>query len=120
MHLGGDCGGPYPFGLVPVKLESDWRRTTYRGLKTRRDGEEGSRIGRAKGVIVMARPAQKLLEDRMLRTYVRGLVHADTVQTRTPSVGPEERTCAHCGQRSVFRLDPDGVWTTCSSCGRYA
>jgi hypothetical protein len=68
----------------------------------------------------MARPAQMLREDQRVRTYIRGLVHAGAVRTSARSPHPEARTCAHCGQWAMFRLDPEGVWTTCSSCGRYA
>jgi hypothetical protein len=73
-----------------------------------------------RGVILMARPAQVLQEDRLLRTYIRGLVHEGGRATPSRSPGHEARTCAHCGQWTLFRLDPDGVWTTCSACGRYA
>jgi hypothetical protein len=68
----------------------------------------------------MARPALELHDDRLLRTYLRGLVNEGAHRSPARSPGEEMRTCAHCGRWTLFRLDPDGVWTTCSSCGRYS
>ena len=36
------------------------------------------------------------------------------------SPGHQVRTCAQCGERSRFRLDPEGTWAVCETCGRYA
>jgi hypothetical protein len=68
----------------------------------------------------MARLADDLKEDRLLRTYLKGLVRGEAPRTAMRTPGHEVRTCANCGRSTTFRLDPDGVWTTCSSCGRYA
>ena len=68
----------------------------------------------------MARLAEELKEDQVLRTYLRGLVREGAPLVSQRTEGHEVRTCTNCGEASVFRLDPDGVWMTCSSCGRYA
>jgi len=33
---------------------------------------------------------------------------------------PDVRTCAHCGEQVVFRVDPMGSWAECTACGRLA
>lgn len=33
---------------------------------------------------------------------------------------PDVRTCAHCGDRTRFRLDPLGSWAECTTCGHLA
>jgi hypothetical protein len=35
-------------------------------------------------------------------------------------VGYDVRTCANCGERAMFKLDPDGGWAACTACGKAA
>jgi hypothetical protein len=42
-------------------------------------------------------------------------VHAEPDDDR-----PDVRTCAHCGERTAFRLDPLGSWAECTTCGHLA
>jgi hypothetical protein len=37
-----------------------------------------------------------------------------------PSPGHVIRQCHACGQRAMFRLDPEGVWYECLHCGHLA
>jgi hypothetical protein len=41
--------------------------------------------------------------------------HAEPEEDR-----PDIRTCAHCGDRTTFRLDPLGSWAECTTCGHLA
>src|SRR5439155_18835731 len=34
--------------------------------------------------------------------------------------GHQVRTCANCGTRALFRMDPEGSWAVCEVCGRFA
>jgi hypothetical protein len=34
--------------------------------------------------------------------------------------GCQMRTCASCGRRAMFHLEPDVGWARCSECRRYA
>lgn len=56
--------------------------------------------------------------DDLLHEYLR-LLRRDGARAQQPSLAPV-RTCAWCGHRSRFHLDPDGGWALCTSCGRYA
>jgi hypothetical protein len=65
------------------------------------------------------RPAQ--LEDGVPRGNLRVLEpEEDANATRVRSPGHDLRTCAACGARTVFTLDPAGTWFRCSRCGEYA
>jgi len=39
---------------------------------------------------------------------------------RSVAPGHQVRTCANCGTRAVFRMDPEGSWAVCEVCGRFA
>jgi hypothetical protein len=54
--------------------------------------------------------------DRYLEALRR--VGPTTVPEAPP--GHSVRFCANCGMRALFRLDPEGVWSECTHCGRYA
>jgi len=67
----------------------------------------------------MAYPAPHLEEEQLLTRYLRGLVReGGSAPDRSP--GYQTRTCARCGARATFVLDPRGVWFTCSTCDRLA
>jgi hypothetical protein len=68
----------------------------------------------------MARPAEKLAGyDTVLRDYLRALSRVHH-QEAAGTPGRTERTCATCGRRSGFLLDPEGIWYRCTHCGTYA
>ena len=70
----------------------------------------------------MARPAEvlELDEDRILKDYLRILTHEGHPDLRLRSPGHDLRTCATCGRRTAFTLDPEGTWFRCTHCGEYA
>jgi hypothetical protein len=69
---------------------------------------------------------QELEREERERTTARHL--AGTLRTEAAVVhgdepiedGPEVRTCAHCGERVAFRVDPLGSWAECPVCGHLA
>lgn len=68
----------------------------------------------------MARVAERLENDHLLEDYLRLLARYGDAPNGTTFPGHEIRTCAFCGQRAVFVLDPGGGWARCSACERYA
>jgi hypothetical protein len=68
----------------------------------------------------MALSVETLDEDRVLRDYLRIRTRAGNADPRLRSPGHDLRTCADCGQRTAFTLDPEGTWFRCTSCGSYA
>ena len=54
----------------------------------------------------------------MFHRYMRSLRAVPMRQTVPPGV--DIRTCAHCGRRTRFHVDPEGTWATCTSCGQLA
>ena len=58
-------------------------------------------------------------EDDLLRTYLRTLSRSGRTQP-LPGIGSQWRTCANCGQRTIFLQEPGGTWFRCRACGRYA
>jgi hypothetical protein len=70
----------------------------------------------------MAQVAETLEVDErwMLRDYLRLLTSEDHPEPMLRSPGHDLRTCAECGQRTAFTLDPAGTWFRCSRCGGYA
>jgi hypothetical protein len=69
----------------------------------------------------MARAPEEMQEARIPSRppdrRLRLVVDAETDE-RLPSW--QMRTCAKCGARTWFRLEPQGVWYECADCGRYA
>ena len=59
-------------------------------------------------------------EDRLLRDYLRILRRDGHSDPRLRSPGHDLRTCAECGHRTAFTLDPEGTWFRCGDCGAYA
>jgi PHP family Zn ribbon phosphoesterase len=69
----------------------------------------------------MARPLEEMEHAREpshpVHRRLRLVVDAETDE-RLPSY--QMRTCAKCGARTWFRLEPQGVWYGCTACGKYA
>ncbi len=70
----------------------------------------------------MARPAEamELDYDVVLRDYIRVLTRDTRSDAKRRSPGHDLRTCASCGARVAFTLDPNGTWFSCSRCGSFA
>jgi hypothetical protein len=70
----------------------------------------------------MASPAEvlELNEDRLLRDYLRILTRDRDAEPKLRSPGHDLRTCATCGSRTAFTLDPEGTWFRCTRCGEFA
>ena len=60
----------------------------------------------------MATTAERVREPDLLRTYLRALANE-------PESDDHVRTCAHCGEESVFAVDATG-WATCPRCKHLA
>ncbi len=61
--------------------------------------------------------------DELLGRYLHALErHDEPAENETDGLAPghDVRTCASCGAHTVFRIDPDGDWSECTSCGRLA
>ena len=68
----------------------------------------------------MAQLAHELEDPLLYEKYLRALKrHGDPRQDQ-PSPGHVIRHCSNCGQRAMFRLDPEGTWYECLHCGHYA
>jgi len=52
--------------------------------------------------------------------YVQALKRHGSPEETVPSPGHVIRYCHSCGQRAIFRLDPDGNWYECLHCKHYA
>jgi hypothetical protein len=50
--------------------------------------------------------------------YMRSLRPLPRPNETAPGV--DVRTCANCGRRTHFYLDPAGNWYTCTACGHLA
>jgi hypothetical protein len=68
----------------------------------------------------MALAIETLDEDRVLRDYLRIRTRDGPANPKLRSPGHDLRTCADCGERTAFTLDPEGTWFRCSNCGSYA
>ena len=62
----------------------------------------------------------EMQEDELLRDYMKLLSRTGRGDRRLRSPGHDLRTCADCGTRTAFTLDPEGTWFRCSHCGAYA
>lgn len=68
----------------------------------------------------MALTAEHLQEPDLLRAYLRSMARGEGPPRQDLGRGRQLRTCPNCGDRTVFRLETEGTWYSCSSCGRYA
>jgi hypothetical protein len=60
--------------------------------------------------------------DELLSRYLGALRrHGDPeIERRSLAEGHDVRTCPNCGRHVIFRIDPEGGWAECTSCGRAA
>lgn len=58
----------------------------------------------------------------LLDRYLGALERHDDPDEASENLSPglEVRTCANCGARTLFRLDPAGTWFECTACGHLA
>jgi len=68
----------------------------------------------------MATTAEHIPERDLLRQYLRALASHGGGPTRHLGRPSDVRTCARCGEEADFRVDPEGSWAACRSCGAYA
>ena len=52
--------------------------------------------------------------------YLRYMRSMRVPRKNAPPPGVDYRTCANCGRRARFYLDPEGNWYTCTACGHLA
>ena len=68
----------------------------------------------------MARPEEQMQDSFLYRRYLQALARYGEPSDEPPSPGHVIRHCPNCGMRSMFRLDPEGMWYECLHCGHYA
>ena len=68
----------------------------------------------------MARPEEEMKDSFLYRRYLQALKRYGDPAEERPSPGHVIRHCPGCGMRSMFRLDPEGMWYECLHCGHYA
>jgi transposase len=67
----------------------------------------------------MVQTAQRI-DEGYEPVLLRALAREGRPERLAPSPGHQIRTCPVCGDRAVFRLEPEGTWYRCSDCGHYA
>jgi hypothetical protein len=67
----------------------------------------------------MAQAAEELHDDLLYQRYLRALRRYGPPLEEEPSPGHVIRRCHTCGQRAMFRLDPEGIWYECLHCKHY-
>ena len=68
----------------------------------------------------MAVRREDLQQDPLYQRYLQALRVHGAPERKVPSPGHAIRNCTHCGQTSMFRLDPEGTWYECMHCGHFA
>ncbi|HSL12333.1 MAG TPA: hypothetical protein VLA82_13560 [Actinomycetota bacterium] len=60
--------------------------------------------------------------DDLLSRYLRALDRYGDPEPRREELpaGADVRTCASCGETTLFRLDPEGGWAFCTACRKAA
>jgi hypothetical protein len=58
----------------------------------------------------------------LLSRYLHALDRYGNPEPRRHALPPgaDVRSCARCGERTLFRLDPEGGWAFCTTCSRAA
>jgi len=66
----------------------------------------------------MALAREELSDPLLYQRYLRALREYRDPQEEQlePSPGHVIRFCHNCGQRAMFRLDPEGIWYECLHC----
>jgi hypothetical protein len=70
----------------------------------------------------LRRPSPRAERDDLLSRYRAALArYGDPeAERRDLPPGTDVRTCASCGERTTFRVDPAGGWAECAACGAIA
>jgi hypothetical protein len=64
--------------------------------------------------------AREEVSDRLLyQRYIQAMKRLGAPQDERPSPGHVIRHCHTCGQRAMFRLDPEGTWYECLHCKHF-
>jgi hypothetical protein len=60
--------------------------------------------------------------DDLLLRYLRALDRFGDPESQRDDLpaGADIRTCACCGETTLFRLDPEGGWAFCTACSKPA
>lgn len=67
----------------------------------------------------MAQARDDLETAAMYRAYLRARERYGAAEPERPSPGHVIRYCHACGQRAMFRLDPEGMWYECMHCQHF-
>jgi hypothetical protein len=67
----------------------------------------------------VAQMQQEVSGGLLYRRYLRALEQYGDPEQEQPSPGHVIRHCHRCGQRAMFRLDPEGMWYECLHCKHY-
>jgi hypothetical protein len=67
----------------------------------------------------MAQAREELSSGPLYMRYVQALKRHGQPEEPAPSPGHVVRYCHTCGQRAMFRLDPEGYWYECLHCKHY-
>ena len=64
----------------------------------------------------MAQASEELGDGLLYQRYLRALRLYGEPREEEPSPGHVVRYCHNCGQRAMFRFDPEGTWYECLHC----
>lgn len=67
----------------------------------------------------MALAREEVRDGLLYQRYLQALKRIGPPQDERPSPGHVIRHCHTCGQRAMFRLDPEGMWYECLHCKHY-
>jgi hypothetical protein len=67
----------------------------------------------------MALTREEVSGGLLYRRYLQALKRIGPPQEERPSPGHVIRHCHTCGQRAMFRLDPEGMWFECLHCKHF-
>lgn len=67
----------------------------------------------------MAQAREELPSGALYMRYVQALKRHGQPEESEPSPGHVVRYCHTCGQRAMFRLDPEGNWYECLHCKHF-
>jgi hypothetical protein len=67
----------------------------------------------------MALAREEVREWPLYQRYLQALKRLGPPEDERPSPGHVIRHCHTCGQRAMFRLDPEGTWYECLHCKHY-
>jgi hypothetical protein len=67
----------------------------------------------------MALAREEVRDGLLYERYLQALKRIGPPQEERPSPGHVIRHCHNCGQRAMFRLDPEGMWYECLHCKHY-